>query len=451
MTELYNGIILPNGKRVPFAHMVSDKVKVVDITIRNHPAYNRKGTAKQSIATKLIPKYEFIGSYGGQIVHINNGPSTKKKSRSISQKKTKEAKRKIADIDDEANEELSMWGPYQIATEVNGDYYVDAENGGNEMRYINDSRGIPNKEPNVAFFQSDNKLRGYYISDIYAIKTIQPGEELLISYGDDYWDDLKLWWERQNPHTCPNCDYRTHSRDNLRGHIRREGIVDKKFECDYCEQSFKYKQDFNEHVNLHTADIVYKCDDDNCNYITLSASGFSAHKISKHSDVRWKCFYCDMVFTGQSSQLKSHILRNHTKISGKNGRDELFDCDICDYRSTSMSRINNHVREVHDGEQNYKCDVCDKTFFAYRVLRGHVKLMHDPNKRPFACDMCSYSTFTEITLSRHRRREHVIKIYKNTVSKRIVTKKRLSDDWVYDGNFIDTVKYKKGRIDVNRE
>jgi hypothetical protein len=48
--ELFNGIILPDNKRVPFPHPVSPKVTVQAITIRNHPAYNRKGDAKQLTA-----------------------------------------------------------------------------------------------------------------------------------------------------------------------------------------------------------------------------------------------------------------------------------------------------------------------------------------------------------------------------------------------------------------
>jgi hypothetical protein len=62
----------------------------------------------------------------------------------------------------------------------NGPVYMDSKNPklGNWLRYLNDSR---DKRVNVEPYQ--------YRQNIYyrTIKNINPGSELFISYGDDYW------------------------------------------------------------------------------------------------------------------------------------------------------------------------------------------------------------------------------------------------------------------------
>ena len=63
-------------------------------------------------------------------------------------------------------------------------YHIDAENIGNEMRFINDYRGI-SSEPNV-------KLTSTFIDRlprviVITIKPIHIDEELLLDYGEDYW------------------------------------------------------------------------------------------------------------------------------------------------------------------------------------------------------------------------------------------------------------------------
>lgn len=149
--RLYDGLILPNGTRIPFPSKVSKKVQVVDITPRNHPVYSSYGS-KRLIAKEFIPKHHFIGSHGGQIFFVGD----------------------------------NEWNPYQITPKDIEDYYMDTEIGGNEMRYINPANSVNGGKANVKFYRSDDRLRGYYTTDVYAIKNIQPGEEILVSRGAEY-------------------------------------------------------------------------------------------------------------------------------------------------------------------------------------------------------------------------------------------------------------------------
>ena len=71
----------------------------------------------------------------------------------------------------------------------NSDFYmpgVDAETMGNELRMINDFRGVPGATgPNCRFSRA--AIRGFRAALIVAIKPIAPNEELLLDYGEVYW------------------------------------------------------------------------------------------------------------------------------------------------------------------------------------------------------------------------------------------------------------------------
>ena len=62
----------------------------------------------------------------------------------------------------------------------------DAENIGNEARFINDYRNI-NDGPNVKFLNYQNKQNCLRLGVFSANKSIKKGQELLVSYGKGFW------------------------------------------------------------------------------------------------------------------------------------------------------------------------------------------------------------------------------------------------------------------------
>ncbi len=73
-----------------------------------------------------------------------------------------------------------------------GGLYIDAKAAGNELRFVNDYRGV-SFEQNVKFFRAEpqstrifrNKtMKGY--TAVVSCKLINPGEELLVDYGEKY-------------------------------------------------------------------------------------------------------------------------------------------------------------------------------------------------------------------------------------------------------------------------
>jgi len=69
---------------------------------------------------------------------------------------------------------------------------IDAEQYGNETRMINHYQHIAD-EPNVTFMRSNRKYRRdgvvQNLVEVYTTKPICKGEELLCSYGEEYWEE----------------------------------------------------------------------------------------------------------------------------------------------------------------------------------------------------------------------------------------------------------------------
>jgi hypothetical protein len=85
------------------------------------------------------------------------------------------------------------WGGEYVTrlwnTGANSDYFrpgVDAQTMGNELRMINDFRGVPGATGHNCRF-SRAAIRGFRAALIVAIKPIAPNEELLLDYGEVYW------------------------------------------------------------------------------------------------------------------------------------------------------------------------------------------------------------------------------------------------------------------------
>ena len=68
----------------------------------------------------------------------------------------------------------------------------DAKNIGNEMRFINDYRGISKTQNNVCMGDREIIYRWVTARPIVTIKDVQAGEELLLDYGESYWNALNM-------------------------------------------------------------------------------------------------------------------------------------------------------------------------------------------------------------------------------------------------------------------
>ncbi|XP_058833863.1 zinc finger protein 236 [Topomyia yanbarensis] len=79
------------------------------------------------------------------------------------------------------------------------------------------------------------------------------------------------------------CEYCPRILPNIREwnqHIKKMHFQTEQFECDSCDGKFKYFARFRDHLNGHTGQRVYQCDE--CNHQYAFRIGFLVHKILDH-------------------------------------------------------------------------------------------------------------------------------------------------------------------------
>jgi len=370
--ELFDGIVLPDGTRHSFKKTVSTKVRVDDIKIRNHPAFNRRGQAKQLTAKEFIAKGEFLGCYGGKII-------------------------------DNDSEEFE-WNPYQITPLKKETYDIDGMEIGNILRYINDPRGIGNIEPNVKFYRSRQKFKGYVMVEIYTLRDIEPEEEIFASYGEPYWTGLQNWYKKENPHTCPNCPFRTSNKDSLTNHIRFETMQDKPHECEYCGKTFKQKHVLENHLETHIKSKIYSCE--TCDHVSETLNKYKAHKTS-HLPPQFECFECNKYFSDKG-RLETHMRKIHNSVEYANK----CHYEECEAQFQSKTNLQMHINEVHLKLRPFICDYedCKKAFASRRACKEHKKSIHIKEFK-FICsyDDCIYKTNRSDNFITHTKRKHTDK------------------------------------------
>ncbi|KAJ3105448.1 hypothetical protein HDU97_008064 [Phlyctochytrium planicorne] len=80
-----------------------------------------------------------------------------------------------------------------------GPLSVDADSAGNEGRCVNDFRGVPVEGgalamgPNACFDSYVDKESGEVRVGLFALRWIEPGEEILVTYGNAYWKSRGLY------------------------------------------------------------------------------------------------------------------------------------------------------------------------------------------------------------------------------------------------------------------
>ncbi|XP_049547410.1 gastrula zinc finger protein XlCGF7.1-like [Anopheles darlingi] len=149
---------------------------------------------------------------------------------------------------------------------------------------------------------------------------------------------------------------------NLPEH-RRMHLGIRNNQCPYCPWSFVHRANLHAHLNIHTRERVFLCDE--CGAEFVSSQG----------------------------------LAQHTLIH----KDREFECDVCGSRFSRKAYLRLHLENVHKPKLNYKCAVCDRTFVTEAMMQQHMKL-HDA--AVFSCGVCNRAYLLRKNLLRHMRLSH---------------------------------------------
>lgn len=119
------------------------------------------------------------------------------------------------------------------------------------------------------------------------------------------------------------------------------------------------------------------------------------YHISTHITDGFKCLECNQTFAFWKP-LTGHLWRVH-KIDM-----ELYACDMCDYKTFSLGKLNNIHKLIHSDVKAFSCSVCQKAFKNSKQLRNH-KITHKERskKSVHLCEVCNKTFFNKRQLRVH--------------------------------------------------
>lgn len=174
-------------------------------------------------------------------------------------------------------------------------------------------------------------------------------------------------------HSCPTCNYKTHSTFKLDNH-RRIHSDERAFTCETCDKSFK------QHSQLRNHKMTHKDRKDPDNEFWFN---------------KQTCSICDRSFS-DAKCLRKHLQAVHNKVKP-------YACQYCCHRSARKTMLELHLRQ-HTGEKPFACDLCDYKTSDHNSLRRH-KMRH-MGVKPYQCPHCSYACIQAISFKSHMKNKH---------------------------------------------
>lgn len=409
---MFNGVVLPDGSQVEFKKLKNllDSVKVHNDSL---------------FATRTLPADTIIGTYAGEVKFLKS----------------------VAD-----------WNPFQMTPDEGGEYCIDSSKVHNCLRYVNDSR---DREPNAVYYRSNSKIGAYYMCHLFTKREIAANEEILVSYGDNYWEMCKKYY------TCADCKFVTASSNEMNAHLDiTHCIVGKK--CNDCNQEFADTFEMVKHaMSAHSINSVKFCCT-KCNFMSAFIDAIQYHKRRDH--ITFKCADCNSAFDTHAKFIEharvhvevmivaapiapvdipkplpadpsairapAEVLRpipikipipKSFVLQHAQPNPPAHKCDECGLGFDLITKLSSHITATH-GVNIHKCEICNRNFLQKSAMESHRKFKHGTIK--YQCDKCSLTLssarFLALHMKTHEKRDH------SSDSEEILPKKsqKSDDEWV---------------------
>ena len=217
--------------------------------------------------------------------------------------------------------------------------------------------------------------------------------------------------------TCQECDFSTHIKEYLTGHISRNHRQ-KKFGCEICGKLFESWGNLNRHkLNSHGDKV--NCP--SCSFQTSNADVMQTHINNHHSSaVVFSCVFCNFE-TGDSKELQSHLgsfhpdkdtsasnVRGNARKRSKPNKEAterpstVYKCEYqgCDYTVRNKGSLRRHVEKEHL-KILYNCEFCDHVTNLKSSLKTHKLRKHPTQFKMYSCHLCNFKTQSKDLLQKH--------------------------------------------------
>ena len=185
--------------------------------------------------------------------------------------------------------------------------------------------------------------------------------------------------------------------------------------CGQCGHNFPQKALLNKHLaEVHGDERAKKMQCHVCDKWLANQTMMVGHQ-NMHMNIRpFPCDFCDRTYRTQAN-MAAHRKEAHAeqwKIErGKRsalGRAAPKPCTKCGMLFPLLSALNQHLAEFHGDvdARELQCTTCDKWLGSKLLLQNHMRT--HTGERPFKCDFCPKSFFSDKTMTAHRKERHQI-------------------------------------------
>ena len=176
----------------------------------------------------------------------------------------------------------------------------------------------------------------------------------------------------ENSPKCTICNKVYSTPQNLKSHVARVHMQEKKYICSECGRSFFEKAELDFHLSSHNPkDQNIQCDI--CKLMFKNTKTLYYHKKRSHdpSNKIHICYQCGKSYTD------SHHLNRHMESHGQKSSY----CKTCGKAFQSEQKVKAHVRKVHEkwrraDDTEKPCALCDKKFPNFGSMKRHLKDVH---------------------------------------------------------------------------
>ena len=78
-----------------------------------------------------------------------------------------------------------------------------------------------------------------------------------------------------------------------------------------------------------------------------------------------KCEICDKEYKTRNG-LRLHFVKFHDEQKGQQ------QCNVCNIKFSCQSKLNSHMKSVHEDKNHHKCNECGKSFTRESNMKTHI-------------------------------------------------------------------------------
>ncbi|XP_011296209.1 uncharacterized protein LOC101894899 isoform X2 [Musca domestica] len=188
----------------------------------------------------------------------------------------------------------------------------------------------------------------------------------------------------------PDCNYVTISEDIFRSHLSTLHGAVQNYRCPFCQEEICKRGMAVDrvigHLRFHTS-TIYRCDE--CNYIHYQRYVVERHANEKHATMKVNIIrydrsaenaegvmsitpfagkkYKESIDTNQANLTTSSATtpttalqtnENTSSASAKSSKGKSWNCDVCKFKASTLTQIQNHCQNAHGQSNPYQCIHC---------------------------------------------------------------------------------------------